>query len=67
MNADALAEDITDDDVDNDQDETTIRLFSITPAVGAFCQFVGAIAAIRAIRTWRNSGAPDADPILESR
>lgn len=67
MNAEALAEDITDDDVDKDEAERTIRLFSLTPAVGAFCQFFGAIAAITAIRTWRNSGAPDAQPIVESR
>lgn len=68
MNAEALAENTTDDDdVDKDQDVTTIRLFSLTPAVGAFCQFVGSIAAIMAIRTWRNSGAPDAEPIIELR
>lgn len=67
MNAEALAEEINDDDIEEDQAERTIRLFSLTPAAGAFCQFFGVITAIIAICTWKNSGAPDAEPIIELR
>lgn len=67
MNTEALAEDIDDDDVDEDQAERTIRLFSLTPAAGAFCLFIGAIAVTMSVCTWENSGAPDAAPVVESR
>lgn len=67
MYAKALAEDITDDDIEEDRAERTIRLFALTPAVGALCQLVGAIVAITAVCAWKDSGAPDAAPIIELR
>lgn len=67
MNADALAEEMDNDDMEKGEAERTIKLFSLTPAVGAFCQFFGAIAATTAIYTWQNSGAPDAASVVELR
>lgn len=67
MYAEALAEDVADDDIEEDRAERTIRLFSLTPAVGAVCQLLGAIVTITAVWTWKDSGAPDAAPIIELR
>lgn len=59
---------ILDDDNDDDnEDERAVRIFTLTPAVGAICQLLGAITASMAAWSWQNSGAPDAVEIIESR
>lgn len=67
MHAEALAEDMTDDDIEKDQAERTIKLSSLTPAVGAVCLLLGAIAAFKAARSWQNRGALDTATVIESR
>ena len=67
MYAETLAKDTTDDDTEEDQAERAIMFFSLTPAVGAFCQFFGAITASMAVCSWQDSGALDMETVIESR
>lgn len=67
MYAEALAEDITDDETDKNEAERTIKLFAITPGLGAAFQLFGAIAASKAAYSWQDSGAPDAVTVIELR
>lgn len=67
MIAENLAKNVTDDDTEEDQAKRSILLFSLTPAVGALGQFVGAITASMAIYSWQHSGALDMETMIESR
>ena len=56
-----------DGDISEDNAETSIRLLSTVPGLGAVCLLLGTIATCGATCNWEESGAADAVAIVECR
>ena len=58
---------IADDDFSEDKAQTSIKLLSTAPGLGAVCLLLGTIVTCAATRNWEKSGAADAVAVVECR